>query len=102
MKEEQGEGFLEKETNIYPLGRLGSEPSVRGIAGMLRVQVQDLTPILCLSLPHSGFMLLFLLGEVFPSFSAYCVVSHSYWVASYPEGVMLFCVTGLGLVWSSF
>ena len=68
MKEEREEGFPE-ETNIYPLGRLGTEPSVRGIADMLRVQVQDLTPILCLYLPHPGFMLLFLLGEVFPSSS---------------------------------
>lgn len=73
MKEEREEGFLEEETNIYPLGRLGTEPSVRGIADTLRGQIQDLTPVLCLSLPHSGFMLLFLLGEVFPSSSAYCV-----------------------------
>ena len=77
MREEREEGFPE-ETNIYPLGRLGTEPSVRGIADMLRVQVQDLTLILCLSLPHPGFMLLFLLGEVFPSSSpSLCSITFS-------------------------
>lgn len=67
MREER-RGLFRRDQHL-PSGQAWNWNPLWGIADMLRVQVQDLTPILCLYLPHPGFMLLFLLGEVFPSSS---------------------------------